>query len=109
MTNYVHLVAVPERADSLARTLGCTHSEYALAPNHSQARSGHVSQNRFFSCLLGESCLRPGELNPVRAPGALGLAVVQRRRRVLAHGRPQKKLEAARQAGAQDGLFAGCG
>jgi putative transposase len=70
MTNHVHLIAVPEREDSLARTLGCTHSEYTLALNHAQARSGHIWQNRFFSCLLDESCLlralRYVELNPVR-------------------------------------------
>src|SRR5690242_6464762 len=33
MTNHVHLVAVPEREDSLARTLGPVHSDYALALN----------------------------------------------------------------------------
>ena len=71
MTNHVHLIAVPERAGSLARTLGGTHSEYALALNHAHGRSGHVWQNRFFSCPLGEShllcALRYVELNPVRA------------------------------------------
>jgi putative transposase len=71
MTNHVHLVAVPERENSLARALGCTHSEYALALNHAQGWSGHVWQNRFFSCLLDEShvlrALRYVELNPVRA------------------------------------------
>jgi putative transposase len=71
MTNHVHLIAVPEREGSLARTLGCTHSEYALALNHAHGRSGHVWQNRFFSCPLGEShllsALRYVELNPVRA------------------------------------------
>jgi len=71
MTNHVHLIAVPEREGSLSRTLGCTHSEYALALNHIHGRSGHVWQNRFFSCPLGEShllsALRYVELNPVRA------------------------------------------
>jgi putative transposase len=71
MTNHVHLVAVPESEDSLARALGCTHSEYALALNHAQGWSGHVWQNRFFSCLLDESHLLRAlcyvELNPVRA------------------------------------------
>ena len=71
MTNHVHLIAVPEREDSLARTMGRAHSEYALAMNHAQGRSGHVWQNRFFSCPLDEShllrALRYVELNPVRA------------------------------------------
>jgi putative transposase len=71
MTNHVHLIAVPEREGSLARTMGSTHSEYALAFNHAHGRSGHVWQNRFFSCPLGEShvlsALRYVELNPVRA------------------------------------------
>jgi putative transposase len=71
MTNHVHVIAVPEREDSLARSMGSTHSEYALALNYAQGRSGHVWQNRFFSCPLGEShllrALRYVELNPVRA------------------------------------------
>jgi putative transposase len=71
MPNHIHLIAVPERDDSLARALGCTHSEYALALNQAQGRSGHVWQNRFFSCLLDTShlllALRYVELNPVRA------------------------------------------
>ena len=71
MTNHIHLIAVPEREGSLARTLGRTHSEYALALNHAHGRSGHLWQSRFFSCPLGEShllnALRYVELNPVRA------------------------------------------
>jgi putative transposase len=71
MTNHVHLVIVPGQADSLARTLGRTHSEYALALNHSTRRSGHLWQNRFYSCPLDaghrEEALRYVDLNPVRA------------------------------------------
>jgi putative transposase len=71
MTNHVHLIAIPERENSLARALARTHSEYALAINHAQGWSGHVWQNRFFSCLLDGShllrALRYVELNPVRA------------------------------------------
>jgi putative transposase len=78
MTNHVHLVVIPERADSLARTLGRTHSEYALALNHSNQRSGHLWQNRFYSCPLDaahlEEVLRYVDLNPVRA----GLAAAAR-------------------------------
>jgi putative transposase len=77
MTNHVHLVAVPEREDSLARTLGRVHSEYALAFNRSEQRSGHLWQNRFFSCPLDAAhlaeALRYADLNPVRA-GLVALA-----------------------------------
>jgi putative transposase len=71
MTNHVHLVAVPEQEDSLAEAFGRTHSEYALALNQAEGRSGHVWQNRFFSCPMSGSHLlnavRYVELNPVRA------------------------------------------
>jgi putative transposase len=71
MPNHVHLIAVPEKQSSLAEALGRVHSEYALALNRAKGRSGHVWQNRFFSCPLSESHLwsavRYVELNPVRA------------------------------------------
>jgi putative transposase len=71
MTNHVHLVAVPEREDSLARTFGPAHSEYASALNISESRTGHLWQSRFFSCPLDaahlQNAMRYVELNPVRA------------------------------------------
>ena len=71
MTNHVHLVVVPECEHSLARTLGRTHSQYAQALNQTRKRSGHLWQNRFFSCPLDashlENTIRYVELNPVRA------------------------------------------
>ena len=71
MTNHVHVVAVPECNHSLARTFGRAHAEYAAALNHAERRSGHLWQNRFFSCPLDaahlESAMRYVELNPVRA------------------------------------------
>jgi REP-associated tyrosine transposase len=71
MTTHVHLIAVPERDSSLARALRHAHSEYSLALNRSKHRSGHVWQNRFFSCPMSAdhlfSALRYVELNPVRA------------------------------------------
>lgn len=64
-------MAVPEREDSLARALGCTDSEHAQALNQAERRSGHVGQNRFFSCPLDPphlmSAMRYTNLNPVRA------------------------------------------
>ena len=71
MTNHVHVAAVPQRDHSLARTFGRAHAEYAAALNHAERRSGHLWQNRFFSCPLDaahqESAMRYVELNPVRA------------------------------------------
>jgi putative transposase len=77
MTNHVHLVAVPQRAQSLARGLGKTHQFYAQRFNRRYARVGHLWQNRFFSCPLGRSHLEAAlayvDLNPVRA-GLVGRA-----------------------------------
>jgi len=71
MSNHVHLVVVPTEASSLARALGRTHAEYALALNRTEGRSGHVWQNRFFSSPLDARhllrALQYVELNPVRA------------------------------------------
>ena len=71
MTNHVHLVMVPDGPHSLARTLRQAHSEYALAVNRMQGRSGHLWQCRFFSCPLDrshlENAIRYVDLNPVRA------------------------------------------
>jgi putative transposase len=71
MTNHVHLVAMPQRGDSLARALGQTHGSYARWFNRRYRRSGHVWQNRFYSSPLGPdrlvTALAYVDLNPVRA------------------------------------------
>jgi putative transposase len=71
MPNHVHLIAVPDAEDSLSKALGRTHSEYALTLNRAAGRSGHLWQNRFFSCPLDRDHLAQTltyvELNPVRA------------------------------------------
>jgi putative transposase len=71
MTNHIHLVAVPERENSLAQCLARVHSEYALARNRAEGRCGHLWQNRFYSCPLDERHLITAllyiDLNPVRA------------------------------------------
>jgi putative transposase len=71
MNNHVHVIAVPEREDSLSKTLARTHSEYASSLNRTQQRSGHLWQNRFFSCPMGPTHLHRAmlyvDLNPVRA------------------------------------------
>jgi putative transposase len=71
MTNHVHWVVIPEREDSLAVLFRRVHGRYAQAWNARRGRSGHVWQNRFFSCPLEENhlwvALRYVEQNPVRA------------------------------------------
>ena len=71
MTNHVHLIVTPDREASLARTFGGTHAEYALALNQVANRTGHLWQNRYFSCPLDDAHLERAllyvDLNPVRA------------------------------------------
>ena len=77
MTNHVHLVAIPERPDSLARALGQCRSRYAQGFNRRYGRTGDLWQNRFYSCPLGRTQLVRAllyvDLNPVRA-GLVGRA-----------------------------------
>ena len=71
MGNHVHLVAIPRAAASLAKAVGRTHWLYAQHVNRLHGRSGHLWQNRFYSCALDErhawEALRYVERNPVRA------------------------------------------
>jgi putative transposase len=71
MPNHIHLVAVPEEPDSLAIALRRTHGRYAQYFNARKLRSGHLWQNRFFSCAMDRphlwAALRYVERNPVRA------------------------------------------
>lgn len=71
MTNHVHLVVIPHSGQSMARTLRRAHSEFAQSLNRAYQRSGHLWQNRFYSCILDErhlwTALRYVEQNPVRS------------------------------------------
>jgi putative transposase len=71
MTNHVHLIAVPEREDSLARALGPAHCRYAHCVNARRHSTGHLWQNRYYSTAMDEAHLRRAmryvERNPVRA------------------------------------------
>ena len=71
MTNHVHLVATPTAEDSLAKTLGRTHFRYTQYVNRLHGRSGHLWQNRFYSCALDDdhtwTAMAYVEQNPVRA------------------------------------------
>ncbi len=71
MPNHVHLIAVPERPDSMASALGRTHANFARYFNLKRITCGHVWQARYFSCPLDQAHLSRAiayvERNPVRA------------------------------------------
>jgi putative transposase len=71
MSNHVHLVVVPSKAQALAVALKQTHGRFASYWNAAHHSSGHVWQGRFYSCPLDADhlwiALRYAELNPVRA------------------------------------------
>jgi len=71
MRNHIHLIAVPEEEDCLAGCLRRTHGRYSQYSNARRVRSGHLWQNRFYSCAMEENHLwseiRYVELDPVRA------------------------------------------
>jgi len=71
MTNHIHIVAVPQKEDSLARAVGRTHLRYTQYINRMHKRSGHLWEGRFYSCALDERgfwlAAKYVELNPVRA------------------------------------------
>jgi putative transposase len=71
MSNHVHLLVVPDRADSIAQALRHTHGRYAAYLNARQGKSGHVWQGRYYSCPLDRghlwTALRYVECNPMRA------------------------------------------
>jgi putative transposase len=71
VTNHLHLVVIPERADSLGRYL--SPDAWPLRPIFERAAQshGHLWQNRFYSTMLSAShlwvAIGYGERNPVRA------------------------------------------
>jgi putative transposase len=69
MVNHIHLVCVPEFEEALAICLRRKHGRYAQYLNARLLRSGHLWQNRFYSCPLDETHLWRAmgyvELNPV--------------------------------------------
>lgn len=71
MTNHVHVVAVPERDDSLEQVFRPLHTRHAMRLNRRRGSKGHVWQGRYFSSTLDEAYLwaaiRYVERNPVRA------------------------------------------
>ena len=71
MTNHVHLIAVPEKEESLARAIGESHRRYTRMKNFREGVRGYLFQGRFGSCVLDQQHLlaaaRYVERNPVAA------------------------------------------
>jgi putative transposase len=71
MDNHVHLVVIPEKESSLSDGIGQLHNDFARWQNIQCNKTGHLWQNRFFSCPVEEDrvwkVLSYVELNPVRA------------------------------------------
>jgi putative transposase len=71
MPNHVHLVAVPNQKQGLARLFGQAHHRYAKRVNAIHDWRGHLWQERFYSVVMDEThalaAMRYVELNPVRA------------------------------------------
>jgi len=72
MTNHVHLLLTPERADSVGLMMKGLGQRYVQYINRTYRRSGTLWEGRFRSCITREesymlACYRYIELNPVRA------------------------------------------
>ncbi len=71
MPNHVHLIAVPETEEALARAVGEAHRRYTRRINFRENWRGYLWQGRFASFVMDEPCLlaaaRYVELNPLRA------------------------------------------
>lgn len=71
MPNHVHLIAVPQSEEGLARAIGEAHRRYTRRVNFRQEWRGHLWQERFASFPMDEAHLlaaaRYVEMNPVAA------------------------------------------
>jgi putative transposase len=71
MTNHVHIVAVPEADSSMANTFRHAHGRFSQYWNTDRNRTGHLWQNRYYSCPVEELAvcrvMAYVENNPVRA------------------------------------------
>lgn len=70
MTNHIHIIATPTMQDSLAKALGRVNLLYSQYISYMHGRTGHLWQNRFYSCPLDTNhfftALNYIEQNPVR-------------------------------------------
>ena len=71
MDNHIHLLGIPDKEESLRRSIGEAHRLYTRRINFREKVRGHLFQGRFFSCPLSpqhlSSAIRYVERNPVRA------------------------------------------
>jgi len=71
LPNHVHLIATPSSTAGLGRALGEAHRKYATCIHRREAWTGHLWQQRFFSCPLEErhlfAAIRYVLQNPTRA------------------------------------------
>jgi putative transposase len=72
MTNHVHLLLTPKRAELIPRLLMSVGRRYVQYINHTYKRSGALWDSRYKSSLIHAdsyliTCMRYIELNPVRA------------------------------------------
>ena len=72
MTNHVHLLAIPQKSESLARAIGEAHRLYSRMINFRDGVRGYLFQGRFSSCPVSTdqylvASLRYILRNPVKA------------------------------------------
>lgn len=72
MTNHVHLLLPPKRAESVGQMMKGLGQRYVQYINRTYQRSGTLWEGRFKSCITREAsyvlaCYRYIELNPIRA------------------------------------------
>lgn len=72
MDTHIHLLAVPQREDSLACGIGGMNLVYTQHINKKYGRTGRLWQNRFYSCVVDKeryllAVVRYIERNPLRA------------------------------------------
>lgn len=71
MPNHIHLIAVPEKKECLARAIGEAHRRYTRYINFREGWRGYLWQGRFASYVMDQDHLiasaRYVELNPVKA------------------------------------------
>ena len=75
MTNHMHLLATPARADSLPRMMQSLGRRYVRYLNDAHRRTGTLWEGRYRAAPIDSeaylmTCSRYIELNPVRAHGA---------------------------------------
>jgi putative transposase len=71
MTNHVHVVAIPDGEASMANTFRHAHRRFSQYWNTERRKTGHVWQNRYYSCPVEDAAvgrvIKYVEENPVRA------------------------------------------